>query len=117
MKYDLIYDHITSTKAFGVAPQMLTDGSTVGISNGVKYLMEHEPQSEEEIVKALEQFYNSDFGTMYEDEYEKAFAPATWENKKAFGEYTISTLNEPIYIHYEPYGASYDVVIYLHFER
>lgn len=117
MKYDLIYDHITKTHAFGVSPWMLENGTTVGLSNGTKYLMENEPQAEKEIIKALERFFCADFGTMYEDEYESAFAPTTWEDKKAFGEYAIDTLDEPIYIHYEPYAIAYDVVIYLHFER
>ena len=117
MKYDLIYSHITSTRAFAVATRMLSDGSTAGISNGIKYLMEHEPQAEQEIVQALERFYNADFGTMFEDEYEQAFMPKTWEDRKAFGEYMIESLDEPIYIHYEPFGMAYDVVIYLRFER
>lgn len=117
MKYDIIYDHITITTAFGVTEKTLKDGQTVGISYGVKYLIEHEPQAEEEIFQVLERFYNADFGTMYETEYERAFAPTQWNDKKAYGEYKISTLDEPIYIHYEPYGMSYDVVIYLKFER
>lgn len=117
MKYDIIYDHITNTRAFGVTSKILADGSTAGISNGIKYLLEHEPQAEQEIVQALERFYNADFGTFFEDEYEQAFAPATWEDRKAFGEYSIDSLDEPICVHYEPFGTAYDVVIYLKFER
>lgn len=117
MKYDKIYEYITSTKAFGVTEKVLKDGQHVGISNGVKYLIDHEPQADEEIFQALQRFYNADFGTMYESEYEKAFAPTQWDDKKAFGEYEIGTLDDPIYIHYEPHGMGYDVVIYLKFER
>ena len=54
---------------------------------------------------------------MFDSEYEKAFMPKHWQDKKAFGEYEIDTLDEPIYIHYEPYGMAYDTVVYLKFER
>lgn len=117
MKYDIIYAHITKTKAFGTAEKILKDGQIIGISNGIRYLLDNEPQAEEEILQALERFYNADFGTMYESEYEKSFAPTQWEDRQAYGEYDIKTLDEPIYIHYEPHGMSYDVVIYLKFER
>ena len=117
MTYNEIYKHITSTDCFGVTEKMLKDGQTVGISNGVKYLIEHEPQAEEAIFQALERFYNADFGTMFESEYEKAFAPTQWDDVKSFGEYEIDSLDKPIYIHYEPYGMAYDVIIYLKFER
>ena len=117
MTYDEIYKHVTSNKCFGVEEYILKDGQTVGISNGIRYLISFEPKAEEEIFQALERFYNADFGTMYEDEYESAFVPTTWEDKKAYGEYTIDTLDKPIYIHYESYGMAYNVVIYLLFER
>lgn len=117
MTYDEIYKHVTSTDCFGVEEYVLKDGQSVGISSGIRYLISFEPQAEEEIFQALERFYNADFGTMFESEYEKAFMPTYWQDKKAFGEYEINTLDKPIYIHYEPCGMAYDVVIYLHFER
>lgn len=117
MEYKQIYRHITDTRAFGVSKKTFADGQTVGISNGIKYLMEQEPTAEQEIQKALERFYGADFGTMYEDEYESAFIPDSWEDRKAYGEYKIKALNKPIYVHYEPFGMAYDVVIYLQFER
>lgn len=117
MKYNLIYKHITDTKAFGVDAVTLADGTDVGMSMGIRYLIEHEPDSMKQIEQALERFYNADFGTFYEDEYDKAFMPKHWEDKRAFGEYEIDTLDEPIYIHYEPYGMAYDTVVYLRFER
>lgn len=117
MTYDEIYRHVTITDCFGVEEYILKDGHTVGISGGIRYLISFESEAEEEIFQALERFYNADFGTMFKSEYEKAFMPTHWEDKKAFGEYEISTLDKPIYIHYEPYGMTYHVVVYLHFER
>lgn len=117
MVYDEIYRHVTITDCFGVEEYVLKDGHTVGISGGIRYLISFEPQAEEEIFQALQRFYKADFGTMFEAEYERAFAPTQWDDRKAFGEYEIESLDEPIYIHYEPYGMAYDVVIYLKFER
>ena len=53
MEYKQIYRHITDTRAFGVSKKTFADGQTVGISNGIKYLMEQEPTAEQEIQKAL----------------------------------------------------------------
>lgn len=117
MNYRDIYNHITETHAFGVSAMTLSDGSDVGISSGIKYLISQEPKSLEQIEKSLERFYDSDFGTMYNSEYEQAFIPSTWEDKRAYGEYEIESVDSPIYIHYEPVGMSYDVVIYFKFER
>lgn len=118
MNYKDIYNHITGTHAFGVSVKTLSDGSDVGMSAGIAYLIKQEPESMEQIEKVLERFYNADFGDMYETEYEKAFImPKTWEDRNAFGEYEIDAVDEPIRIHYEPQGMSYDVVIYFPFER
>lgn len=118
MKYQDIYNHITQTHAFGVTTMTLSDGSEVGISAGIAYLIKHEPDSMEQIEQALERFYSADFGDMYETEYERSFImPKTWEDKNAFGEYEIDAVDEPIRIHYEPTGMKYDVVIYFHFEQ
>ena len=118
MKYDLIYKHVAETKSFGVETVTVLDGVDVGMSMGIRYLIKHEPKALEQIEQALERFYNADFGTMFESEYEKAFMPTHWQDKKAFGEYEIDALDDmPIYIHYEPYGMAYDTVIYLCFER
>lgn len=73
MTYDEIYKHVTSNELFGVEEYILKDGQTVGISSGIRYLISFEQQAEEEIFQALERFYNADFGTMFESEYEKAF--------------------------------------------
>ena len=117
MKYDLIYKHVTETKSFGVETMAVLDGVDVGMSMGIRYLIRHEPKAMEQIEQALERFYNADFGTMFESEYEKAFAPTQWDDVKSFGEYEIDSLDKPIYIHYEPYGMAYDVIVYLKFER
>lgn len=117
MNYQEIYKHVTETKCFGVKPKEMLDGIRVGISSGIDYLINHEPESLEQIEQALLRFFDSDFGTMFDSQYENAFKPTTWEDKKAYGEYEIDIFDEPIYIHYEPYGMQYDVVIYLNFER
>lgn len=117
MKYDLIYKHVAETKSFGVETMAVLDGVDVGMSMGIRYLIRHEPKAMEQIEQALERFYNADFGTMFESEYEKAFAPTQWDDVKSFGEYEIDSLDKPIYIHYEPYGMAYDVIVYLKFER
>lgn len=69
MNYQDIYNHITKTHAFGVTTMTLSDGSDVGISAGIAYLIKHEPDSMEQIEQALERFYSADFGDMYETEY------------------------------------------------
>ena len=123
MNYSEIYSKVNYSKKFGVSPlplhkKTLKDGQDVGISNGIKYLIENEPKAEEEIFQALERFYNADFGTMYETEYELAMKPTTWDDIFSYGEYDISSLEGmPIYIHYQPYGMTYDVIVYLSFER
>ena len=118
MNYKDIYDHITGTHAFGVSTMKLSDGSVVGISAGIGYLIKHESDSIEQIEQALERFYSADFGDMFETEYERSFImPKTWEDRNAYGEYEIDTVDEPIRIHYEPTGMKYDVVIYFQFER
>lgn len=116
MKHKDIYDYLTSTESFGVTTHNLKDGQSIGISTGIKMLMREEPNAEQEIFECLQRFYDADFGTFYETEYERAFAPKIWSDRQAYGEYAIESLDDPIYIHYEP-CLDYNVVVYLMLER
>lgn len=83
----------------------------IGVSLRVRYLLKNEPMAKDEILKCLNRFYNSDFGTFEHDTY-SAHVPTYWQDSNAFGEYFIDCLDVPIYIHYEP-NFMYDTVVYL----
>ena len=117
MQYEDIKNRVTSTRSFGVKDYMVDSGEIVGFSSGIRILVVEEPDALKEIQDCLERFYNADWGTYYDDEEWTWTPPTHWEDKSAYGEYTIASLDEPIHIHYEPHGMMYDVVVYLPFER
>ena len=116
MQYEDIKDRVTSTRSFGVENYMVDSGELVGFSSGIRILVASEPDALKQIEDCLERFYKADFGTYYDDEDWTWTAPSQWNDRSAYGEYAIASLDEPIRIHYEP-QLWYDVVVYLPFER
>ena len=117
MLYENIRNHVVNTRAFGVKVVEFSDCTPAGCSTGIRNLIEGEPNAFAEIEKCIQKFYEADFGTFYDDADWETIIPTYWMDRNAYGEYEITTLDAPIYIHYEPVGMSYNLVIYLDFER
>lgn len=116
LKFEEIKNYVVSNKAFGATTETLENGVeeyTVKLSAGIRYLMNRE-DIKMDLIKAIERFYKSDFGTFFDDdEYNK---PSYYADRNGYGEYAINGFDELFYIHYEP-TATTDIVIYFMFER
>lgn len=113
MTHKEIYKYVTDNNAFGIEQVLLNNGDCIGASAGIRYLLEHDAASSEQISGALKQFCSADFGTMYGS---GEVPPKTYMDRSAYGEYVIKAVDQPVCMHYEP-DNGYEVVVYFAFER